>query len=109
MIFGHLCISAVAKVVEDQRVYQANVACHLKIQNNQNKIKLFPFFSLSLIFGVDLLHPSQLSLLLRLCNFEHQVWRDTLKHHLAELSLENVVRFGHPETPSSILILTMWW
>ena len=101
-------------MVEDERVYQANVSCHLQIQKYWNLISFFPcnffpFFSLWLIFGVDLLHPSQLSLLLRLCNFEHQVWRDTLKHHLAELSLENVVRFGHPETPSSILILTMWW
>ena len=31
---AHLGVGAVTKVVEDQRVYQANVACHLKIQNN---------------------------------------------------------------------------
>ena len=34
------------------------------------------------IFSPDLLHPSQLSLLLGLGNFEHQIGRDALEHHL---------------------------
>jgi hypothetical protein len=57
---AHLGVGAVTKVVEDEGVYQANVACHL-------------------------LHPSQLSLLLRLCNFENQIRRDT-RHAMVGLN-----------------------
>ena len=63
-------------MVEDKGVYQANVARHLE----KTKIMYFHIFSISL--SPDLLHPSQLSLLLGLGNFEHQIGRDALEHHL---------------------------
>ena len=77
-------------MVEDKGVYQANVARHLEKENGW---RIFPYFFgfpfprlffyfLFYFFSPDLLHPSQLSLLLGLGNFEHQIGRDALEHHL---------------------------
>ena len=65
-------------MVEDKGVYQANVARHLEKQNGW---RILPYF-FGFPFSPDLLHPSQLSLLLGLGNFEHQIGRDALEHHL---------------------------
>ena len=79
---AHLGVGAVTKVVEDEGVYQANVACHLKINWNRNHIWVGGGWVGGWgRGGFYLLHPSQLSLLLRLCNFENQIRRDTLEHY----------------------------
>ena len=46
------------------------------------KTKITYFHIFSVFLSPDLLHPSQLSLLLGLGNFEHQIGRDALEHHL---------------------------